>query len=151
MRSVNVHLVGASKEEVASQLSRIAQKGMGENWYHPDREHSRLTIRFHPGAHQPSPPNTHDEFAGTLGTSPDLTVYVDSGSRTNPDEAGKQIETRELHHVVELLLGRFKGVARDDHSKHLWTLDEIRAGKAVEGAQFGDVDVWRRSRRGQEH
>lgn len=153
MRSVNVHLVGASKDEVAAQLSAIAQKGMGEHWYHPDRQHTRLTIRFHPGAHQPQPPTTDDEFVGTLGTTPDLTVYVDSGSRLNPDEAGKQIEAREFHRLVEILLGRFRGVARDDLTNHLWTLDEIKGGKAIQGAPFGDHDAWRRShkRPSQEH
>jgi hypothetical protein len=145
MRSVNVHLVGASRDEVASQLSRIAQKGMGDHWYHPDRQHTRLTIRFHPGTHQPQPPNTADEFVGTLGATPDLTVYLDTGSRLNPDEAGKQGGTEELHHLVEVLLGRFRGVARDDLTNHLWTLEEIRAGKAIHGAKFGDHEAWRAS------
>jgi hypothetical protein len=147
MRSVNVHLVGATKEEVAAQLSKFAQKGLGDHWYHPDRQKTRFTIRFHPGAHPPQPPTTEDEFVGTLGAPPDLTLYLDSGSRLNPDEAGKQIELHELHHVVELLLGRFQGVARDDLTRHLWTLDEIRAGKSIDGAQFGDHDAWRRSHR----
>lgn len=145
MQSVNVHLVGASKEEVAAQLSKIAQKGMGEHWYHPDRQNTRLTIRFHPGSHQPKPVNTDDEFVGSLGATPDLTLYVDTGSRLNPDEVGKQIEAHELHHVVELLLGRFRGVARDDLTNHLWTLEEIRSGKPIAGAPFGDHDAWRKS------
>ena len=147
MQSVNLHLVGATKDEVAAQLSKIAQKGMGDHWYHPDRQRTRLTIRFHPGAHAPQPPNTDDEFVGTLGTTPDLTIYVDTGGRLNPDEAGRQIETRELHHVVELLLGRFRGVARDNLSNHLWTLDEIRSGKEIQGAAFGDHEGWRRAHR----
>ncbi len=145
MRSANVHLVGASKSDVAAELSKIAQKGMGEHWYHPDRQHTRLTIRFHPGAHPPQPPTTEDEFVGTLGTSPDLTLYCDTGSRLNPDEAGKGVETRELQEVVQMLLGRFRGVARDDLTNHLWTLDEIRSGKAVKGAPFGDHEAWRRA------
>ena len=152
MRSVNVHLMGATKDEVAAELSRIAQKGMGEHWYHPDRQHARLTIRFHPGAHPPEPPTTDDEFIGTLGAPPDLTLYLDTGHRINPDEAGKQIEAKEVHFLVEKLLGRFRGVARDDLTKHLWTLEEIRSGKAVQGAPFGDHEAWRRTHsRGQQH
>jgi len=147
MRSVNVHLVGASKEEVAAHLSKFAQKGMGDHWYHPDRQHTRLTIRFHPGAHQPHPPNTEDEFVGTLGAPPDLTLYVDMGSRLNPDEAGKQVDVREFHHIVETVLGRFRGVARDDHTNHLWTLEEIQSGKSIEGAKFGDHELWRKANR----
>ncbi len=151
MQSVNVHLVGASKAEVAEQLSSIAQKGMGDHWYHPDRQHTRLTIRFHPGSHQPQPPNTEDEFVGTLGAPPDLTLYLDTGSRLNPDEAGKQIGAHEVHKVVESLLGRFRGVARDDLTSHLWTLDEIRAGKAIDGATFGDHIGWRQSHKRPSH
>lgn len=153
MRSVNVHLVGASRDEVAEQLSTIAQKGMGDHWYHPDRQHTRCTIRFHPGAHQPQPPNTADEFVGTLGASPDLTLYVDTGSRLNPDEAGKQIAAHELHDLVEKLLARFRGVARDDLTNHLWTLEEIRSKKSIHGATFGDHEAWRRSHKktSQEH
>jgi hypothetical protein len=144
MRSVNLHLVGVTKSEVAAELSSIAQKGIGEHWYHPDRAHARLTIRFHPGSRPPEPPNTEDEFVGTLGAPPDVTIYCDTAGRLNPDEAGHQIETKEIHEFVDLVLRRFEGVARDDLSTHLWTLDEIRAGKHVEGAGFGDHDAWRR-------
>ncbi len=145
MRSVNLHLIGATKEEVAAQLSRIAQKGIADHWYHPNREHARFTIRFSPGAHSPQPPNTDDEFRGTLGAPPDLTLYLDSGHRINPDEAGKQIGAQEVHEVVGQVLERFQGVARDDLTNHLWTLDEIRSGKKINGAGFGDHEAWRKS------
>lgn len=154
MRSVSVHIVGASREEVAAQLSKIAQKGMGDHWYHPDRQHARLTLRFQPGAQPPQPPNSDDEFVGTLGAPPEVTIYLDTGGRLNPDEAGRQLDRKEIHKVVEHILARFRGVARDDLSPHLWTLEEIRTGKSIAGAQFGDHDAWRRlyqRRASQEH
>ncbi len=38
--------------------------------------------------------------------------------------------------VAAALLERHAGIAQDDNSPHAWTLDEIRAGAAVEGRRF---------------
>lgn len=136
MRSVQVHLIDAKAEDVRAALSAFARQQTPEQWlYPPAAREPSLYIEFFTDF---SAYETKD-FAAleqALGRQPDLSVIA--------DVSGRVPGLTEVREFVECLLARFRGVAYDEFSPHLWTLPEIRSGAKVNGHHFFDYEGWYR-------
>lgn len=60
------------------------------------------------------------------------------------DISGRVDGTAEATSLCTGLLRRFGGVALDDYSDHLWTLDELLSGATFRGHHFFDTAGWHR-------
>jgi len=136
MRSVQVHLINASPEDVRAALSEFAQQHAPEQWLYPcAARRPSLYIEFFTdfSAYQP---DDFDRLERALGKRPDISVIADVSGRV-PGHV-------EIRAFVECLLTRFRGIAYDELALHCWTLSEIRSGATVDGHQFFDYEGWHR-------
>ena len=53
--------------------------------------------------------------------------------------SGRHIDNHPEYNFVNLFMSRYKSIADDCLSNHLWTLDEINSGYLVDGHPFFDV------------
>lgn len=137
MHSVFVHLVNVTRPEIAEWLESRSVRGLREHWYVPNRSDPVFSVRFpHSGSEYVSDANRRD-VETVMGRASDLHVQFDVG--------GKHPGHKELRAFLVELLGEFSGVAVDDLSPHVWTLDQLRADHHVNGYAFADHDSFRRA------
>jgi hypothetical protein len=136
MHSVFVHFVNVTRAEISDYFDGRAVKGLREHWYYPSRTDPVFSIRFpHEGSEFRDTENQR-QVVGVMGREPDLTVQFDAG--------GKHPGHKELREFLIELLSEYSGVALDDLSTHVWTLDELKADRHVNGFAFADHESWRK-------
>lgn len=136
MHSVFVHCVKVTRTEVSDWLGSRAVKGLREHWYFPNRSDPIFSVRFpHEGSEFTSDENRR-HVTEVMGRAPDITVQFDAGSK-HPGH-------KELRTFLTDMLSEFSGVALDDLSPHVWTLDDLRSDKHVGGFAFADHESWRK-------
>lgn len=128
MRSVFVW-VRATPAKLRACLDELAHRqGTTEQWLYPDSIQSILYI-------QPTD-ELYDELEPETQAALDARFDGRRVSCLSIDVSGRCDGEREVREVVSALLRRFDGVAMDDWSEHLWTLEEIDSGKKWEDRRF---------------
>lgn len=136
MHSIFVHLVDVSREEIGSYLDARTERGLREHWYSPNRSDPNFSIRFPHGNSEFRDAQNREHVVQALGREPDVTVQFDSGAR-HPGH-------KPLRLFLAKLLAEYTGVALDDLSPHVWTVDELEADAHVNGFAFADHESWRK-------
>ena len=137
MHSMFVHFADVELDDVAEYFETHGERGLSAHWYHPTRADPAFTIRFpHEGA------EFRDEaerarVVAALGGEPTSTVMFDVG--------GKRPGHKELRQYLTKLLAIHPGVAVDDLSTHVWTLDDLKADRHVGGFAFADHEGYRKA------
>lgn len=130
MRTVLVHLSGCTDAQLASALSEM-YPGRKEPWLHMADDDPCLYIRILQADEAES--WFPEELAPALrhfgGVVP-LTVVA--------DVSGRHDGTTQVRQLAVALLSRFKGIAEDEYSDRLWSLDEIQRDACVDGHRFFD-------------
>jgi len=137
MHSVLVYLVGVTKSEAAAYFSANSQTGLREHWYFPNRADPVLSIRFPHAGSEFRDAETRASVVQVVGREPDLTIQFDVG--------GKHPGHRELREYLIDMLDEYSGVAVDDLSPHVWTLDELKADLRIAGFAFADHEAFRKA------
>ena len=136
MHSVFVHLVNVTRVELTDHFDRTAVQGLRDHWYCPNRADPVFTIRFpHAGSEYRDAESKKDVLA-VMGREPDITVQIDLGAK-HPGH-------KEVREYLVKFLGDYSGVALDELSRHVWTVDELRADKHVNSFAFADHASWRK-------
>jgi hypothetical protein len=136
MHSMFVHFADVGRDELAEYFDTHAVRGLREHWYHPTRTDPAFSARFpHEGAEFRDDENRR-HVAQVLGGEPASTVQFDVG--------GKRPGHKELRQFLARLLAIHPGVALDDLSPHIWTLDDLRADRHVDGFAFADHESYRK-------
>ena len=136
MHSIFVHLADSPSDDVAAYFDARAAKGLREHWYFPDRADPVFTIRFPHGGAEYRDEENRRQVEAALGGEPSLTVQFDVG--------GKHPGHRELREFLAAFLARHPGIALDDLSKHIWSVEDLRSDHRVEGMAFADHESWRK-------
>jgi hypothetical protein len=136
MHSVFVHCVNVTRTEIADWVGARSVKGLREHWYVPNRADPIFTVRFpHEGSEFSSPENRR-HVVEVMGREPDVHVQLDAG--------GKHPGHKELRVFLVELLSEYSGVALDDLSPHVWTVEDLRNDRHVNGYAFADHEAWRK-------
>lgn len=136
MHSVFVHCVNVTRTEIADWVGGRSVKGLREHWYVPNRNDPVFSVRFpHEGSEYASLENKQHVLE-VLGREPAVTIQFDAG--------GKHPGHKELRMFLVELLSDYSGVALDDLSPHVWTLEDLKADKHVNGFSFADHESYRR-------
>lgn len=136
MDSIILHLIDTSEEEVASFLRdtyHTHQFQKGPEWIDEIDGDPCLYISFYYDMYNEYDPEAISEITSFFGRGPSVQVIADI--------SGRHRGMRE-HDFARKLLTRFRGVAQDEYTYHLWTLDEINSGYVVEGHTFDDHMGW---------
>ena len=136
MYSVFVHLVNATRPELADWFGSRAVQGLREHWYFPNRNDPVFTIRFPREGAEFKDPEVKRQVSEIMGREPDLSVEFDGG--------GKHPGHKEMRKFLIELLEEYSGVAVDDLSPHVWTLEDLKADKHVNGFAFADHESFRK-------
>jgi hypothetical protein len=137
MYSVFVHLVNVTRPELADWFDSRAVQGLREHWYFPNRNDPVFSIRFPHAGSEFKDPEVKRGVVEVTGRTPDVTVEFDGG--------GKHPGHKEMRKFLIEMLGEFSGVAVDDLSPHIWTLEDLKADKHVNGFAFADHESFRKS------
>ncbi len=132
MRSVFVLLRDATEVEVAAYLDRAYPGRPAPPWVSPGCDGPSLYIHFWRGLSRDLDPLEYADLVGRFGGEPAGAVMADVSGRI-PGVA-------EASGFAIGLLEHFGGAALDDHSLHLWSLAELRAGHRASGQRFFDHD-----------
>lgn len=128
MRSVYV-FIPTTVKELRSHLDSLTPRVRDVNqWLYPNATEKVLYIEIADDVHDELEPETAETLLRQFGGERVRCVSIDVSSRC-PGE-------HEIREIVLGLLHRFGGVAMDDWSDHLWTLDEIKTGLRCEGRHF---------------
>jgi hypothetical protein len=133
MRSVRFLLEG-DPEQVAAALDAASCRRVddGARWSYPGDDETGLSLRCEAYAEADEAPETLAALRplqgrGRLQTSVRAEVHGQGGC------------DREMHYLVGVLLGGFRGFAFDDFTwPHPWTLDEIAGERRWDGLRFFD-------------
>lgn len=130
MRSVVVHVQGCAEAELESALCEL-YPGQEDPWLDMVDGDPCLYIRIL----QPDEAGrwVAEERAPALrhfGEVRPLTVVA--------DVSGRHDGTSRVRALAVALLSRFEGIATDEYSDRLWSLDEILRDASVEGHRFFD-------------
>jgi hypothetical protein len=126
MRSVWFYLADTTAEQVGKALSDFAPQANPKQWLYPNVENPVLYIEL-----SDLSALKDDELLAlerALGKLPEVTVLA--------DVSGRVPGVIEVQAFVYAILPRFRGVATDDYTSHLWTFEEIQAGERFEGHTF---------------
>ena len=126
MRSVFVHLREATEVEVAEYLSQMYAAGGEQQWTMRDRKDDPLLyIGFYRDMNTEFETEDYFSLLEKLGGEPSLSIvaYV---SGAGAEEARK---------FACDILGRWDGLAQDDHCDYFWTRDEIPCER-INGHKF---------------
>ena len=138
MRSVVIHLVNTTRDEVRTRLTQFAQAEHGDRWlYPPEAPQPSLYIEFYEDYERELEADELARLKSALGQKPEVTVIADISGRVPGDN--------EVRAFIECLLSAFRGVAQDEYSHHWWSLAEICSGAKPEGNKFFDYEGWYRS------
>ena len=138
MRSIFLHLRGATKAEVNHLLQRICRTGKGPEWVFDVGGESYLYIDFYLDGRREFEPEDWAALVESLGGDPAVSLIVDISGRHPGD--------RELKEFVSAVLSKFDGFAQDEYTTHCWTLQEIASGHQEEGHPFFDYLGWHNKR-----
>jgi hypothetical protein len=136
MHSIFVHLVDVPRDELSEYFDAHAERGLREHWYSPSRADPDFSIRFPHGNSDFRDAENRAHVVRALGREPDLTVQFDAGA--------KRPGHKQLRAFLVSLLSEYTGVALDDLSPHVWTVEELRADAHVHGFGFADHELWRK-------
>lgn len=136
MHSIFVHLLDVSRDEISDYFDAHAERGLRDHWYSPKRSDPVFTIRFPHGNSEFRDAENRRHVVEALGREPELTVQFDAGAK-HPGH-------KELRAFLVALFGEYSGVALDDLSPHVWTVDELKADTHVNGFAFADHESWRK-------
>lgn len=137
MYSVYVHLVNVTRPELADWFDSRAVQGLREHWYVPNRNDPMFSIRFPHAGVEYKDPDGKRRVTEVMGRAPDVTVELDGG--------GKHPGHKEMRTFLIEMLGEFSGVAVDDLSPTVWTIEDLKADKHVNGFAFADHESFRKS------
>jgi hypothetical protein len=136
MYSVFVHLVNVTRPELADWFDSRAVQGLREHWYFPNRNDPVFSVRFpHAGA-EFKEQGVKERVSAVMGRTPDISVEFDGG--------GKHPGHKEMRKFLVELLGEYSGVAVDDLSSHVWTVEDLRADTRINGFAFADHESFRK-------
>jgi hypothetical protein len=128
MRSVLVHLAGCTEAEVASLLTATYPTQAGPPWIALVDGDACLYIVFYRDHVSEFEPADLDlllaRFSGRLPVS------------VRADVSGRHDGALQVRHFVETLLSSWPGLAEDEYSNHLWTLEEVRTRSSVDGRPY---------------
>ena len=128
MRSVYV-FARVTSEELGSYLdSLVPRRGAAEQWLYPDPDKKILYIQITDDLYDELEPETLEEVLAHFGGERVTCLSIDVSGRYPGEE--------EVKEIVSMLLRRFEGIAMDDWSEHLWTLEEIVSGRRWNGQRF---------------
>lgn len=143
MHSIFVHLLDASRDDLSEYFDAHAQRGLREHWYSPNRTDPDFSIRFPHGDAEFRDADNRRHVAEALGREPDVTVQFDAGA--------KHPAHRQLRAFLVGFLTEYAGVALDDLSPHVWTVDELETDHKVNGFSFADHESWRKQHKFHPH
>jgi hypothetical protein len=127
MRSVLLLLRNAPRKQVTDVLNSL-YPGQRDPWVRLDAGGDVvLYIHVEDDPLEDLEPGSGARVIAALGGVPSFGLYADVSGR---DGRGEVVEW------AKALLSRFQGFALDDDGHHLWTLEEIRSEKRVEGRGF---------------
>jgi hypothetical protein len=129
MRSIFIHICGASKQDVEDFLSKEFS-GQSRPWIYPAPPgDNSLYIDL-------TEPESDDltEVDTILGKKPDVSLVA--------DVSGRHSGRTEVLYFVRMCLNKFTGVVQDEYTNHAWTLQEIQSGYRHLGHGFFDYCGW---------
>ena len=138
MRSVFLHLQDVNKESLDNFLEQVCRRGRGVRWVVAVEDDPYLYIDFYPEARRECEAAEWIALAEALGGEPAVSLIVDVSGWHPGDQQVKEF--------VSAVLSKFHGVAKDEYTKHCWTVQEIPSGHHEEGHPFFDYDGWYRKR-----
>ena len=121
MRTIFVHLLEATEEQVASFLTEAFPSQKGSPWIVAVAGDPCLYIRFCRNWQAESEPQEIECLRAALGGDPSVSLSADVSGR-HPGDA-------EVREFVFLVLSEFDGVAEDEFTEGFWTKAEIVAGR----------------------
>lgn len=136
MHSIFAHFTNVSRDDLSAYFDAHAERGLREHWYHPNRSDPIFTIRYPHGDSDFRDPQNRVDVVKALGGEPSLTVQFDAGAK-HPGH-------KQLRAFLVTLLTKYSGVALDDLSTHVWTVDDLRTDLHVHGFSFADHESWRK-------
>ncbi len=127
MRTVWLHFAESDQQKLARSLGEIAAAQEDAPWIYPSLDNPIIYIGLSSG-HLELSPEARAEFNARIGRLPSASVYLDVSGRVSGRE--------EVRALTQQLLSRHLGLAHDEHSTHLWSLDEIRGDAEVADTRF---------------
>ena len=128
MRSVYL-FIQATEDQLRTHFDSLAPRAGGaEQWIFPSTEKKVLYIELANDLYEELEPDTLQELDAFFGGRRAQCICIDVSRNYAGD--------REVEDVVLASLRGFKGVAMDDESEHLWTVEEIESGHIVRGRKF---------------
>ncbi len=134
METIIVFLWGTNEEEVICFLQETYTFQKGPPWIDEIDGDACLYIDFYQDLCSEFDPKEIEEIASYSSHQPSVVVSA--------DVSGRHIDKHPERNFVRTLMTRFRAVARDDYTNHLWTLEEINSGYLVEGHTFFDYQGW---------
>ena len=129
MRSIFIHICGATKRDVEDFLSKEFP-GQSRPWVYPaPPSDNSLYIDF-----TELEPEELTEMDTIPGNMPDISLVA--------EVSGRHSGVAETLHLVRTCLNKFTGVAQDEYTNHAWTLQEIQTGYRHLGHGFFDYLGW---------
>ena len=126
MRSVFLYFWGTNEESMAATLS-VTYPTQSHPWVCFVKEDPCLYIDFYRDG-----PKEADDWGtrfASKGGPPTVSVGV--------DVSGRHEGWPEVQEFVVWLLGLFPGMAEDEMGARLWTRDEIKEDRVIDGMKFG--------------
>ncbi|GAC1575352.1 MAG: hypothetical protein NVS3B20_25010 [Polyangiales bacterium] len=115
---------------MAEFLARNYRYQQGPPWVADIDGDACLYINLYREASSEREPEEWVQIETVLGTDALVSVIADASGRYEGDQ--------QVRDFARLLLTHFDGVAQDDRTPHLWSLNEIDAGHRVQGHSFFD-------------
>ena len=135
MRTVLIHVADATQTVVEAALAQ-AYPGQADPWIAYETDDPALYIRVD-NMQSEIDPDQRRRLLATLG---------EKVTTVSADVSGRHAGDLAVRRLVADLLTRFRGLAQDDYTAHLWTLHEIQAGATVGGHPFFDYAGWHTSK-----
>ena len=132
MRSVFVSLRAASERDVRDHLDESYSRGVAPASEWCDEE--ILFIDFDHDGPVEFGPEDWSRLVAPLGGEPSASLIANVSGRHAGDE--------QVLRFIRSILERFDGLAQDEHTNHLWSLDEVVSGHQVRGHPFFDTVGW---------
>jgi hypothetical protein len=133
MRSIALFLRGANEAALTAYLDR-SYPGQRQPWVLSVNGDTRLYIDVVPFEPEDFEPEELADFATQFGDLPPCYVVAHVSGR----HAGEV----EVVQFIEGLFTEFRGVAMDEYTSHLWSLDEIKTAHRFKNHPFFDYNGW---------
>ena len=131
MQCIIVFIWEADEEEVKVFLQETYPFQKGPPWIDEIDGDPCLYIHFYNDLYTEYEPSEIEAINSYFEHPPSVAIvaYV----------SGRHIDNHPEYNFVNLFMSRYKSIADDCLSNHLWTLDEINSGYLVDGHPFFDV------------